>query len=175
MTFLEPGADPRTKHLVQAREPIAPWAVRRATVLGLPVVALAVAGSAAWFWLSARLFMWFVPAACAGVAVATIVWSAKIIRKRELRAIEIWQAVAESMPDADKHRYARRLDKFIVGQRGGVVVVVSPPPPVDQPELDRIGHRAATARMLRAEPVQIVKNPRRLRGGYSVRFGFVPK
>lgn len=107
--------------------------------------------------------------------MASVAWSVSAIRKRELRAIEIWQAIAESMPDADKHRYGNLLDKFIVGQRGGVVVIVSPPPQVDQPELDRIGHRAATARMLRAEPVEIVKNPRRLRGGYSARFGFVPK
>lgn len=79
------------------------------------------------------------------------------------------------MPEADKVRYGKRLGSFCVGQHGGIVVTISPPPPMSQAELDQIGHRAATARMLRAEPLEIVKNPHRLRRGYSARFGFVPK
>ena len=114
MTFLEPGAEPRPKQQTEAREPIPPWTLRRAAILGLPVLTLAAAASTAWFWLDAELFSWRLPAVCAGIAMAAVAWSIRLVRRRELRAIEIWQAVAESMPDARKRLYAVRRDSYFV-------------------------------------------------------------
>jgi len=175
MTFLEPFGEPKQKSNAATTTPMAPWTQRRLLLAGTPLSAVAVLGSAIAFHLIVHPVPWYVLAGLAGFVVIAVAWATRAIRSGEWTAISAWQAAGEAMQPAGEFEFGKRLDSFFVGQHGGIVVTVSPPPRVSQTELDEIGHRAATASMLRAEPVEIVKTPRRLRRGTSVRFGFVPK
>jgi len=122
-----------------------------------------------------QLGHWVVLVALAAMFIASTSWSIRAIRKGEWTAIRIWETIGKAIPDNESHRYAKRLDSFFIGERGGRVVTMSPYPILSQEELDRVAHRVATAEMLRAEPVEIVNNPHRFHRGMSAKFGFVPK
>lgn len=172
MTFLEPAGEPRPRK--DQRQPgLSPWAQRRLTLAGLPVVSVAATAGAIWLRTNRDLGSWQVVAGCVTLALLCISWSLVRVSRRELVAIDLWSAVGASMPDPESYKWARRIDSFAVGVRG-VELAVSPiPPTLGQGEWDRIGERVATSKMLRLESLEVIKNPSRLRGGYSAQFRFV--